>query len=157
MAIKTVVGDIGLAIFEPLEVGPACLLYTQEFYQLIKERLNPGGIMSVQSGASGWTNLQNFIAVINTLKSVFSLVCPYQVYVPSFVDLWGFATASQELDPTRLSPAEIDNKISTNLSKELKSYDGLGHQALFALPKHLRHELDIAERIITDANPIFMY
>ncbi len=143
-------------LVEPLETGPACLLYTQEFYQLIKEKLNPGGIMSVQSGASGWTNLNNFTAIINTLKSVFSLVCPYQIYIPSFVDMWGFATASQTLDSSRLSPAEIDSRISASISKELRSYDGLSHQALFTLSKHLRQELAAIERVITDSNPIFM-
>lgn len=144
-------------LVEPLEAGPACLLYTQEFYQLVKERLNPEGIMSVQSGASGWTNLQNFIAIINTLKSVFSIVCPYQVYVPSFVDLWGFATASQSINPVELSLKEVDHRISTRLLKRLKSYDGLTHQALFTLPKHLRHQLAVTKKIITDKKPIFTY
>ena len=143
-------------LVEPLEAGPACLLYTQEFYQIIKSRLNHKGIMSVQSGASGLTNLENFLAIITTLKSVFTTVCPYQVYVPSFVDLWGFATASQSINPTTLSPAEIDHRIAQKMSKELKSYDGLSHQALFALSKHLRHMLAKDNRIITDANPLFM-
>ena len=143
-------------LVEPLEAGPACLLYTQEFYQIVKARLNDRGIMSVQSGASGLTNLENFLAIITTLKSVFTTVCPYQVYVPSFVDLWGFATASQSINPTTLSPAEIDHRIAQRLLKGLKSYDGLSHQALFALSKHLRHMLAKDNRIITDANPLFM-
>jgi spermidine synthase len=143
-------------LVEPLEIGPACLLYTQEFYQLIKERLNDNGIMCVQSGASGWTNLQNFTAIISTLKSVFSIVNPYQVYVPSFVDLWGFATASQKVNATRLSADQIDSRISTRLTKELRSYDGLSHQSMFALSKHLRHKLATSKRIITDSNPISM-
>jgi len=144
-------------LVEPLEGGPACLLYTQEFYQVLKERLNPEGIIAVQSGASGWTNLENFTAIINTLKSVFSIVCPYQVYVPSFVDLWGFSTASQRIDPAKLSPEEVDRRISARLSKKLKSYDGLSHRALFTLPKHLRHQLAITKRIITDKEAIFTY
>jgi spermidine synthase len=143
-------------LVEPLEIGPACLLYTQEFYQLIKERLNDNGIMSVQSGASGWTNLQNFTAIISTLKSAFSIVCPYQVYVPSFVDLWGFATASQKLNAASLSPDQIDSRISKRLTKQLRAYDGITHQSMFALSKHLRHELATSHRIITDANPILM-
>ena len=144
-------------LVEPLEAGPACLLYTQEFYQLVRERLRPDGIMSVQSGASGWTNLETFTAIVSTLKSVFSIVCPYQVYVPSFVDMWGFSTASQTVRPSKLSPKEVDRRISTRLSKKLKSYDGLSHQASFTLPKHLRHELAIAKRVITDKEPIFTY
>ena len=144
-------------LVEPLEGGPACLLYTQEFYQLIRERLNPEGIISVQSGASNWTDSKVFTAIINTLRSVFAIVCPYQTYVPSFVDLWGFSTASESVDPTNHSPEEIDRRISVRLSKKLKSYDGLTHQALFTLPKHLRHQLAIANKIITDKKPIFTY
>jgi spermidine synthase len=143
-------------LVEPLEAGPACLLYTREFYQIIKDRLNKDGIMSVQSGASGWANLQNYIAIINTLKSVFSTVCPYQVYVPSYVDLWGFGAASQSLNPAIVSPEEIDRRISLRLSKEPKAYDGLSHRALFALTKQLRQKLASPGRIITDASPLFM-
>jgi len=143
-------------LVEPLEVGPACLLYTQEYYKIIRDRLNEGGIMSVQSGASGWANLQNYIDIVNTLKSVFSIVCPYQVYVPSFVDLWGFATASQSLSPTTVSPAEVDRRILQRISTELKSYDGLSHQVMFALSKYLRQKLAKPGRIITDANPLYM-
>ena len=144
-------------LVEPLEEGPACLLYTQEFYQLVKERLNPDGIMSVQSGASGWTNLQNFTAIINTLKSVFAIVCPYQAYVPSFVDLWGFTTASQNINPTELLSEDADHRIAARLLNKPKSYDGLTHQSLFTLPKHTRHQLAITKRIITDKKPIVVH
>lgn len=144
-------------LVEPLEGGPACLLYTQEFYQLVRKRLGPEGIMSVQSGASGWTNLENFTAIVNTLKSVFSVVCPYQVYVPSFVDMWGFSTASNSIAPGELPSEEVDRRILARLSKELRSYDGLGHRSLFTLSKHLRHELAATKRVITDRQPIFTY
>src|SRR4030066_1370071 len=122
-------------LVEPLEEGPACLLYTQEFYQLVKERLDVEGIMCVQSGASGWTNLQNFTAIISTLKSVFSIVCPYQVYVPSFVDLWGFATASQKVNPAKISSAEVDRRIAARMLRKPISHDGLTHQSSLTLPK----------------------
>jgi spermidine synthase len=144
-------------LVEPLEEGPACLLYTREFYELVKDRLKRGGIISVQSGAAGWTNFKNFTAIINTLKSVFNIVCPYHVYVPSFVDLWGFAIASSSVIPTELSIEEIDRRISERITKRLKSYDGLTHRSLFTLPKHLRHQLAITRRIITDQKPVFVY
>src|SRR4030066_1869692 len=144
-------------LVEPLEEGPACLLYTQEFYQLVKERRNPDGIMSVQSGASGWTNLQNFTAIINTLKSVFAIVCPYQVYVPSFVDLWGFTTASQTINPAELLPGEVDRRIAARMLRKPISHDGLTHQSSFTLPKHIRHQVAITKRIITDKNPVFVH
>ncbi len=148
---------IVIDLVEPLKQGPACLLYTKEFYQLVKDKLSSEGIIAVQSGASGWTNLRNFTAIINTLKSVFSIVCPYQAYVPSFVDLWGFATASQTISPIKLLPEEIDSRISARMLKKPRSYDGLSHQAAFILPKHTRHQLAITRRIITDRNPIFVH
>jgi len=144
-------------LVEPLEEGPACLLYTREFYQLVKERLNFEGIVCIQSGASGWTNLQNFTAIVNTLKGVFDIVCPYQAYVPSFVDLWGFTTASQSINPAELLPEDVDRRIAARLSRKLRSYDGLTHQSSFILPKHTRHQLAITKRVITDKNPVFVH
>ena len=144
-------------LVEPLEECPSCLLYTREFYQIVRERLNSDGIMCVQSGASSWTNMENFAAIINTLKSVFSIVCPYQTQVPSFVDMWGFTTCSQTVAPTRLSAKEIDRRLSARLSRDLRSYDGLTHQAIFTIPKHIRNELTKPRKIITDKEPVFTY
>jgi len=142
---------------DPLAQGPARLLYTQEFYQIVKRRLKPDGIMSVQAESAEWANLNNFTAIVSTLRTAFPIVSPYEAHIPSFTALWGFVTASQSLNPTRLIPEEINTLISTRISKELKSYDGLTHQAMFVIPKHIRHQLDIATKIITDKEPIYAY
>jgi len=142
---------------DPLEEGPAYLLYTQEFYQLVRDRLSDSGIICVQSGSAAWTELLNFTAVNNTLKSVFSIVCPYQVDVPAFGGPWGFCLASQNLNPVQLSSAEVDSRISARSLKHLKFYDGLTHQGIFSLPKHLRDELAKQKRLITDNEPLYLY
>jgi spermidine synthase len=142
---------------DPLEQGPARLLYTREFYQIVEQKLGPDGIMSVQAESAEWTNLDNFTAIANTLRNVFSIARPYQVHVPSFLGLWGFVIASQSLDPFELSAEEIDTRISTRISKKLKSYDGLTHQAMFTIPKHIRQQLAENKRIITDKQPIAAY
>jgi len=142
---------------DPLEQGPARLLYTQEFYQIVKQKLGPAGIMSVQAEPAEWRNLDNFTAIVNTLRNVFPIARPYQVHVPSFLGLWGFVAASQSLDPSELTPDEIDTRISTRISKKLKSYDGLTHQAMFTIPKHIREQLAASKRIITDKEPISAY
>jgi spermidine synthase len=144
-------------LVDPLEEGPARLLYTQEFYQIVKQKLGPDGIMSVQAEPSEWKNLDNFTAIVNTLRKVFSKARPYQVHVPSFLGLWGFVAASQSLDPSELTPEEIDARISARISKKLKSYDGLTHQAMFTIPKHIRQQLAASKRIITDKQPISAY
>jgi len=142
---------------DPLEKGPARLLYTREFYELVKQRLQPDGIISVQAESANWTQIANFVDIVNTLANVFPIVRPYQAHVPSFNSLWGFATASQKLDPQKLTPEEIDLKISTRISRQLKSYDGLTHQAMFTIPKHLRLKLSAIEKVITDKEPISIY
>jgi spermidine synthase len=142
---------------DPIEEGPAYLLYTQEFYQLVKDRLAPNGIICVQSGSAAWTELLNFTAVNNTLKSVFPIVCPYQIDVPSFGGPWGFCLASLNLNPLQLSPTEVDSRISTRLLRGLKFYDGLTHQGMFSLPRHLRDELSKPARLITDNEPLYIY
>ena len=142
---------------DPLEEGPARLLYTEEFYRLVKQRLGPAGIMSVQAESSEWANLDNFAAIVSTLGNVFPVACPYQVHVPAFLGLWGFVSASQSLDPSQLTPEEIDTRIATRISRELKSYDGLTHQAMFTLPKHIRQQLAASKRVITDQEPISAY
>jgi len=142
---------------DPLQKGPARLLYTQEFYHLVKQRLQPDGIIAVQAESADWTELENFADIANTLANVFPIVRPYQAHIPSFNSLWGFASASQKLDPGKLTPEEIDSKISTRISKELKSYDGLTHQAMFTIPKHLRLKLSETRKVITDKEPISIY
>ncbi len=142
---------------EPIEEGPAYLLYTKEFYQLAQNRLTANGIVCVQSGSAAWTELENLSAVNYTLKSVFPIVCAYQVDVPSFGGPWGFCLASSNLSPTLLTVDEIDSRIAARALKHLKFYDGLTHQGMFSLPKHLRNELAKPGKLITDNEPLYMY
>ncbi len=142
---------------DPVEEGPARMLYTREFYQLVKDKLLPGGIMVVQSGQSGYINVNNFCAINGTLTSIFNIVRPYQVYVPSFVDLWGFHTASDTIDPVRLKPGEINKRIKARISGTLRSYDGIAHRGLFSLTATLRRKLRKGRKVITDASPISVY
>jgi len=142
---------------EPIEEGPAYLLYTEEFYRIVQSKLTANGIISVQAGSASWTELDNLSAVNNTLKSVFPIVCIYQADVPSFGGAWGFCQASSDLSPLALSVAEIDDRISARGLDHLKFYDGLTHQAMFSLPKHLRNELAKPGRLITDDEPLYMY
>jgi len=150
--------DVALIdLADPVEEGPAQLLYTKEFYQLVKNKLKPGGIMAVQSGQSGWINLDNYVAINGTLKSIFKIVRPYQVYIPSFVDLWGFHAVSDTLDAARMTPAEINRRVADRIGGTLRSYDGISHRGLFSLSKRLRKKLAGSRRVITDSRPISVY
>jgi spermidine synthase len=142
---------------DPLAHGPSRLLYTREFYQVVRQKLARDGIMCAQAESANWTELQNFAAIVATLESVFPIVRPYQTHIPSFIGLWGFVSASESLDPTRLTSEEIDARIAGRVSSELRSYDGLTHQAMFTMPKHSRHQLATTGKVVTDKEPISAY
>jgi len=141
---------------EPVQGGPACLLYTREFYSLVRERLGPKGIAVVQSGSCTLGELHVFTAIARTLKSVFPAVLEYQAYVPSFGGPWGFTLASEEIDAFSLSPEELDARLSERLAGNLRFYDGVTHQGMFCLPRYLRQELDESKTVITDEQPLFL-
>jgi spermidine synthase len=142
---------------EPLEEGPAYLLYTQEFYRGLKGKLTQDGLVALQSGSTSMVISLGFIAVANTLRTAFSVVAPYQSEIPSFGGTWGFAMASQNLDPRELSSEEVDRRLSRRVNKPLRFYDGLTHRGMFSIPKYLREEMAREKRIITRDQPLFTY
>ncbi len=143
---------------DPLESGPAYLLYTQEFYRLVRSRLNPQGLMVAQAGPAGPLNhTEVYTAIRRTIASVFPQCVPYRVQVPSFGTLWGFVIGGVE-DATPVvgvSPEEVDDRLSHRLSSPLRFYDGTTHAGLFSLPKYLRRAFDEEERLITVDSPIY--
>ena len=142
---------------DPLEAGPAYLLFTQEFYSLLKERLRPGGLMVAQSGPTGPAFYEQcFSAVANTVGSVFSDVYLSEAFVPSFGTTWGFVIGSTGPDPTSLSVEETDSRISDRIDGELRFLDGITLRGMTSVPKYLRKAVDAEEKIITRDNPIFV-
>jgi spermidine synthase len=139
---------------DPQEGGPAPFLYTLSFYSLLRRRLNPEGMVSVQSEPCMEGNLEAFTAITSTLKRVFPLVFPYHALVPSFSSDWGFNLASLGPNPRELTAQEVDTRLGARGCGSLRSYDGEAHQGLFALPKHVREALANETRVITEDDPL---
>ena len=85
------------------------------------------------------------------------MVCAYKVDMPCFGGPWGFCIALLNLNPSLLSPAEVDGRISARSLTGLKFYDGLTHQGIFSLPRYLRDALSRQTRLIADNEPLFIY
>jgi len=148
---------IVIDIPDPIEEGPAYLLFTKEFYQLAMSRLTDNGIICAQAGSAAITELLNFTTVHNTLKSVFPVVNPYQAEMPCFGGSWGFCLAALNLDVASFSRNEVEGRIKERELTHLRFYDGITHQGMFALPKYLREAFPRQDRLITDDKPLFMY
>jgi len=148
---------ITVDLVEPLEEGPACLLFTREFYTLVRDRLTEGGVMTMQAGMTRVGETSFFSAVSRTLREVFPVVAPYQGFISCFGTPWGFALASKGADPRRQGAAEIDRLIAERLDPAALGYwDGQAHVHSFSLPKFLRRALEASDRVITDSNPLIL-
>ena len=147
-----------LDLVDPLEGGPSCLLYTLEFYEIVKSKLNPGGILVTQAGPTGLLNYTEcFTSIARTLSICFPTTWPYITYVPSFVSPWGFVLACKNSDVMRPPDAsDIDELIPHRLAQPLRYLDSITYRGLFHLPKYLREGIEIEQRIVTDTTPIFM-
>jgi len=141
---------------EPLEEGPACLLFTREFYRLLADRLTPTGALSLQAGMTKVGELDFYCAMARTLREVFPVVAPYQSFIPCFGTSWGFIVAAKTGDPRTLVPDTIDQRLRERLTGELGFYDGVTHQHMFSLPRHLRQAIAGCTRVVTDAEPLLV-
>ncbi len=141
---------------EPLEAGPACLLFTREFYQLLAERLTDAGILAMQAGMTKIGELHFYAAMARTLAAVFPVVAPYQSFVPCIGTPWGFIVAAKAGDPRGLAPETVDARVRERVADELGFYDGQAHQHLFSLPKFLRQAVLACDRVVTDADPLIV-
>ena len=142
---------------DPLEGGPAYLLFTREFYELLRTRLNPGGLIVAQSGPTGPAFYQTcFSAVRRTMEAVFPSATACEVFVPSFGATWGFSIGSLGPEPGALAPEEVDRRIAVRVAHPLRLVDGVTLAGMFALPKYLREAMRAESRIITRDDPLFV-
>ena len=145
---------ITVDLVEPLEEGPACMLFTQEFYSLVRDRLTPGGTMSMQAGMTKLGELGFFTSIHRTLREVFPMVAAYQSFISCFGTPWGFIVASKKVDPAGQGAPAVDKLIAERIKGSLEYWDGVTHQHAFSLPKFIRKAIAKQTRIVTDANPL---
>ena len=119
---------------------PAEKLYTGEFFDAIKRVLAPGGAITLHIGSPIFRP-ETVVRLVGLLRERFRHVRPMGNYVPLYGSYWGFAMASDALDPLALEATEVDNRIEANGLESLSFYNGDTHRALFALPNYFRRLL----------------
>ena len=118
-------------------VGPSVELYTPETFALAKRAMAPGGALTLHVG-SPFSHPERVRGTLDSLRRVFSRVRPYFVHIPIYGSVWGFACASDSLDPRTLKPAEVEYVIAKRGLRDLQYYNGEVHQAMFALPNYIK-------------------
>ena len=142
-------------VTEPLGDTGSYLFYTKEFYELAQESLAENGYMVVQAGPTGPAFYdKSFLAVANTIGSVFPVSSAYEAFVPSFGTTWGFVIGSQGSELIDMTVSEIDSRLFKRVKQGRKFYDGTCHYGMFSLPLYLRNSLEQESRVITTTSPL---
>ena len=118
-------------------VGPSVELYSPATFALAKRAMAPGAALTLHMG-SPFFHPERCRATLASLRQVFRIVAPYFAYIPLYGSIWGFASASDTLDPRGLEPAEVEQAIAARNLRDLRYYNGDVHRALFALPNYIR-------------------
>lgn len=136
---------------EPLEEGPALMLFTKEMYDLVKRKLAPRGVMAVQSGSAGIHG--RMMPDINcTLRAVFPHVMAYAAFIPSFMDLYGFHVAGGP-EFVWPAPAEVASILKCRGLGRFQWFGAEFSASLSFLPAYLAARLQTEGRVLTDAEP----
>jgi len=118
-------------------VGPSMELYSPQTFALAKRAMTSNGALTVHLG-SPFSHPARVRQTIGHLRQVFRLVSPYFVHIPLYGSIWGFACASDALDPKTLDPAEVERVIAARGLGDLQYYNGEVHCAMFALPNYIK-------------------
>jgi len=136
---------------EPLEEGPALRLFIREMYDMVRQKLAPRGLVSVQSGSANL--FARLLPDINrTLRAVFPQVTAYTAFVTSFMDLYGFHLAGGD-DFVWPSGQEIADCLVARGMAGLGWYEPEFAACLPQLPLYLKESLARTGRVLTDAEP----
>jgi spermidine synthase len=133
--------------------GPSKYLYTKEFFGMIKKSFRSSrGVFSMHT-ESPITRPKTFACIQKTLRSVFSNVRPFYVYIQMYAVLWSITTASDGSDMASLSAKQIDRKLDKYNINGLKMYNGNVHVASQVAYPFISDILGKKTHIITDRHP----
>jgi len=118
-------------------VGPSVELYSPATFALAKRAMAPGAALTLHMG-SPFFHPERVRETLASLRQVFRVVAPYFAYIPLYGSIWGFASASDTLDPRLVEPAEVERVIAERGLRDLRYYNGEVHRALFALPNYVK-------------------
>lgn len=110
-------------------VGPSKILHERSFFELVRDRLAPSGIVCAQMGAP-FFQMESMKRAKDNLKDVFEIVRFYLAPVPTYPGgNWCYVYLSRQVDPFALRREPPPG---------LKYYNQAIHKAAFALPNYLQ-------------------
>jgi len=118
-------------------VGPSVELYSPATFALAKAAMTANGALTLHLG-SPFSHPQRVRQTLGSLRQVFAKVTPYFVHIPLYGSIWGFACASDVLEPKSLSEADVERVIRERRLTDLQYYNGETHRAVLAIPNYVK-------------------
>ncbi|MDN5294113.1 MAG: spermidine synthase [Eubacteriales bacterium] len=140
--IKKFEGEFDVVIVDSSDpVGPATVLFGEEFYRGIFKALTEDGIFVAQT-ESPLFNKEFLLKVYRTVAAIFPIARIYLTAIATYIGgYWGFTLGSKKYDPATITPSpERWKKIKTDF------YNPEMHRAAFALPEFFKRALQEAQK-----------
>ncbi|MBE0428064.1 MAG: polyamine aminopropyltransferase [Nitrospirae bacterium] len=129
-------------ISDPIEEGPAMLIYTERFYSLVRKALKSDGIFVTHATDIDYTDSKRVCTqVLKAVRKIFPISAFYYEYIPSFDSLWAFAIGSLKHSPANLSVPTLKKRLEARKLGNLSYYDHETHKRMFSIPKCIKRLL----------------
>ena len=118
-------------------VGPSVELYSPATFALAKGAMTANGALTLHMG-SPFSHPERVRQTLANLRQVFRRVTPYFAHIPLYGSIWGFAVASDALDPRAMTVEDVERVIGERRLADLQYYNGETHRAVFAIPNYVK-------------------
>lgn len=149
-------GEFDVVIMDMTDpFGPSKMLYTKEFFRLVKKSFRSKSGVFVMHSESPVARPVAFSCIQKTLNSVFKSVNPIYTYIQMYAVLWSISISSDETDISRFKSPQIERKLKRYSLEDLKMYNAQTHMSMQVPFPYIDEILTQPVRIITDAKPDF--
>ena len=113
-------------------------LYTKEFYKLISNKLNKGGIFSLHAESPlDYSNLSR--KIIQNLKKVFKFNLSYSTFVPIYGTIITFVFCSKETNFYGITKEVIEKRFKERKIKDLRLFTPGIFISSFVVPPYIKN------------------
>lgn len=133
---------------DPTPSGPSLLLYSRQFYELVKSKLEDGGAFVTQATVFG---SDQYVRIYSTVKKVFGNASCFHSFVKSFGDDWGFVVATKNGKSIAKEKNEVRMWIKNKLRKDLRYLNEETYVANFSVSNEIKKKIEKGSKIIEDS------
>ncbi|MEB3339240.1 spermidine synthase [Okeania sp.] len=138
---------------DPIEEGLSFPLFTQEYFQKIRNILSADGLFIIQAGSISPPEMYLHVRVVKTLQTVFNYVHSVAPYATSYGCPLGFVVSSDREFSLQVNPEKVDSLLLEKTTGGFKLMDGISLLGMSRIPLNLRQAIAAETQIYTLKNP----